>query len=263
MPSGSHIRRTIGRWFSGASKVDGGHGDEPLLVFVHIPKAAGTSCNDVFRFVYGRRFLNVSNHPKQWEARRVQASGISCLAGHFGYGWHRRIGRCGAAQWPKDGAFEGREIRYVSVVRDPVERTMSYFRYVQKEPKHRHHDAAKGMTAVAFFRYLAEIGDEGAWDIQHRMLGGMPQDRFHLIAPLERLEGFIKTLGNSLDWPVGVPVPHSNQTDSSDRSGFGEELVAMIEAKTGQDRKIYDEVCRRFEAGDFPAFRREERAKGG
>lgn len=251
--SGSHLKRTIGRWISGPSRAASSR-TELLLVFVHIPKAAGTSLNDILRSVYGRRFLNVSNHRKEWETRKANPDRIDCLAGHFAYGWHRRFANGLEVGSRKNGIFEGRRLLHVSIVRDPVERTLSYYRYVQKEPKHHHHAATKGMSPREFFRYLDEIGDGEPWSQQRRMMRGMPEDRFFLAAPLPKLEEFAAVLGKALGWPEDIRIPHSNRTDSADRSGFDDELMAMIRERTSEDEALYAEVSRRFDAREFPAF---------
>ena len=254
MPSGSHFRRTLGRWLRGRPEWYGRLDPATLLVFVHIPKAAGTSLNDLFETVYGRGFLNVSNHRIAWESRRTDPAGVLCLAGHFPYGWHRRLGMAGRGKGAPDGLFEGRRILHVSVVRDPVERFQSYYRYVQARPKHRHHRAASGMTPRQFVDYLDAEGDDEVWTRPHRLRGGSPGDRFFLAAPLPRLGEFVSVLGEALEWPVRPGLPHSNRTEAEAYEAFDAELLERVEQRSRLDRELYDEVSRRFEAGDFPAF---------
>lgn len=255
MPSGSHLRRSLRRWLLGRPAWLGKGAPDSLLVFVHIPKAAGTSLNELFEQVYGRTFLNVSNHHPAWESRRPDPDGIFCLSGHVPYGWHRKLGAKGRTDWPGDGLFEGRTIRYVSIVRDPVDRFRSYYRYAKQEPKHRHHREVAGMSPREFLSFLDSIDDRGAWNQQFRMLGGLPGDRFHLVAPLDRLDRFVEVLGKSLGWPGGFALPHSNRSEGKDVDGFDDSLIAEIEARGPKDRELYDHVRDRFERGDFPAFR--------
>lgn len=263
MPSGSHLRRTLARWLSGAPHPSVASATDRLLVFVHLPKSAGTSLNDLLRSVYGNRFLNVSNHREAWADRRPDPKRILCLAGHFPYGWHRELGANGTPDWPREGLFEGREIRYVAIVRDPLERVMSFYRYARKEPKHRHHRVAKEKSPREFFQHLDEIGDAEPWNQQFRMMGGLPDDRFFLAAPLEKIGEFVRVLGAALDWPGELGVPHSNRTESLDRTGFDEALLAEIAERSRDDLALYADVSRRFEAGDFPAFRLAAEKGGG
>lgn len=264
MPSGSHWKRTLGRWFLGTPSWIGELDPGVLLVFLHLPKAGGTSLNDLLAHVYGRRFLNVSNHRKAWETRTTDPDGVLCLAGHFKYGWHARLGQGlgRGEEEPGDGIFEGREIRYVTVVREPVDRVKSYYRYVQAAPKHRHHAEAVGLSPREFFEFIEDKGDAEPWDQQFRMMKGLPGDRFHLCAPLDRLGDFVSVLGRAMNWPADLEIPHSNRTDPNRDDGFDEGLVEMIRERSSRDRELYENVGKRFEEGDFPAFRVADSAAG-
>ncbi len=255
MPSGSHFRRSLKRWFAGKPAWLDSLDPRILLVFVHIPKAAGTSFNGLLEKVYGSSFLNVSNHHRAWEARRPNPAGIRCLSGHVPYGWHRKLGGKDRQAWPTDGLFADREILYVSIVRDPVERFQSYFRYAKQAPKHRHHREVSSLGPRQFLEYLDRIGDRGAWDQQFRMLGGMPGERFHLVAPLEKLETFVGVLGKSLNWPAEIQIPRENVSRREVRDDFDSSLLEEIEARGARDRELYRNVCERFAREDFPAFR--------
>ncbi len=257
MPSGSHWKRSLSRWLSGNPAWIDQLDPKILPVFVHLPKAGGTSINDFLKRVYGRGFLNVSNHAREWKQRRTSPDGVRCLAGHFKFGYHRALGRCGEKDWPKDGLFTGRDIRYVTVVREPVARVKSFYRYVKAAPKHRLHKATIGMTPREFFDYLESIGVVEPWNQQSRRMGGKPEDRFFLCAPLDELDRFVEVLGAALGWPSELQVPHSNKTRKPRREddGFDPELVSMIEERSAEDSELFLEVSERFKAGDFPAFR--------
>jgi len=255
MPSGSHWKRTLSRWLGGTPPWIGDLDPSVLLVFLHLPKAGGTSLNGILARVYGRRFLNVSNHRRDWEDRRTNPDGVYCLAGHFPYGWHARLGRGRNGDEEGDGLFAGREVRYVTVVREPVERVKSYYHYVQATAKHRHHSATRGMSPREFFDFLKRRGDRELWDQQIRMMEGMPEDRFYLCAPLTRLAEFVSVLGAALGWPGDLEIPHANRTESRRDEGFGAELVEAIRQRSARDLALYEQVAERFEAKDFPAFR--------
>jgi hypothetical protein len=255
MPSGSILLRSLRRWSLGKPAWLDTLDPQDLLVFVHIPKAAGTSLNDLFEGIYGRTFLNVSNHRRAWEGRRPDPGGIRCLAGHFRYGWHRRLGAGERVSPQSDGIFEGRRIRYVTVVRDPVERFQSFYRYVQSRPKHRLHAAAAGLSPREFVDLLDASGVREGWDLQHRQVGCALGERFFLAAPLPRLGEFVEVLGQAMGWPARPEVPHSNRSRKEAFPGFDEALLDLVRERNPRDAELYAEVERRFEAADFPAFR--------
>ncbi len=103
---------------------------DDCLVFVHIPKSAGHTMNSVLRRQYKRSetidfntlekgldgFANVPVDERT-RARLVR--------GHVHYGIHRWLPR---------------EARYITVLRDPIQRVLSLYSYVRREPRHPLHD---------------------------------------------------------------------------------------------------------------------------
>lgn len=258
VPGGLRLLRGMSRWASGPPHID--PNSRTLLVMVHLPKTGGTSVARVFQRVYGNRFLHVAELCSEWENRSPNPNRILCLSGHFPYGWHAELGaRCHRAsiareEWPDDGLFEGRRILYVSVVRDPVDRILSTYRYVQRKKKHRLHMEAVKRSPVEFVQYMEEKGAGGIWNAQFRMLKGLPEDRFFLCAPLSHIGEFVSVLGKALDWPKGIQAPHLNDTHAIRHDPINEELREKIESLVSRDRTVYENVCERFAQRDFPAF---------
>ena len=255
MPGSFYLKQTVGRWLRGKPEWLRSYDERVLLVFVHLPKAAGTSINGLFKSVYGGTFLNVGNRRKVWESKHPNPDRILCLSGHFRYGWHRKLGSPDTGATERDGVFAGRDIRYLAVVRDPVERVKSYYRYVQRNKNHRHHKRTQGMNPRQFFAFLESLGDREPWNQQFRAMRGLPDDRFFLVATLPQLEEFVEVLARALRWPPGWSIPHLNRTDTKETDGFDEELTAQIEEWSIDDQRLYKHVGERFESRDFPAFR--------
>ncbi len=100
------------------------------LIFLHIPKTAGTSLRQAMGqayepdervYLYDAPGLEGSMHPREFEnlpeERRAQ---LRFVMGHLSYGTHRLVPH---------------ECRYVAVLRDPVDRVMShYYHYRQVVP---------------------------------------------------------------------------------------------------------------------------------
>jgi hypothetical protein len=104
----------------------GGHGDGPLVAFVHIPKTAGGTATNMLAGAYSRaamhdagNFINapdrtvkkVTRPPGGWE--RWQRRGGRVTAGHLPYGVFRE-------HLPAD-------TRYITILREPVDRVLSHF----------------------------------------------------------------------------------------------------------------------------------------
>lgn len=216
----------------GENGLDGEHWQR-LIVFVHIPKAAGTSLNDVLRRVYGRTFLQFHRRLHDFDMASVtpeQARNILALSAHLPYGFHRRLGqkKVGAGG---DGLFEGRSISYISVVRDPIDRLYSFYRYVLMTPAHILHDSTKGMDCQTFFNHLEETKNGVLSNQQCALIIGRRGDANSAIAKvdgdymavvtLDNISGLVSYLDRALKWPagnaeIGVHNRSSNRNDPAD-----------------------------------------------
>jgi hypothetical protein len=88
----------------------------PELVFLHIPKTAGTSQQTMFNDYYGRDNVFWIGRDCDPDIRRYPAAAVS---GHSVVGGHKRLAFYPAAL----------DVLYCALVRDPVERAISLFGY--------------------------------------------------------------------------------------------------------------------------------------
>lgn len=138
--------------------------DDDLLIFVHIPKTAGTT----FKRMLGRQFP-ASRMPKigpdyQGSINQIKAlspqdkARVQCISGHIPFG--------------VDKYFEHRKLHYVSFVRDPVDRVLSEYFFLAKRPQLMHLiglDASTSLTPEAFLEHQTSMGLQ---DFQTRVLSG-------------------------------------------------------------------------------------------
>lgn len=182
---------------------------EPLLVYIHIPKTAGTSLRKLLSRRYPGRFGKAPNtftHAEVAEERLGALVGNDppplAIGGHMVFGLRDVL--------PADA-------RYLTVLRDPVERTLSHYGYLvaARDPVERPHGLLERTTpyrsdltleeALADPRYLPD-------NLQTRMLvcsrspfEDLPADalaraREHLrsfahVGVTERLDDFFASLG--------------------------------------------------------------------
>lgn len=139
------------------------------LVFVHIPKAAGTSLKDLIARVYAGRpslFFTPGDGRLERFAALPPASRAGCavVAGHEPFGLHR--------------VFDGTGARpaVITVLREPVARVISLYNYIFREPAHtRHADFVSRRPTV---RDVVEAGDFVPFDNhQVRFLAGRATHR--------------------------------------------------------------------------------------
>src|SRR5262245_36888531 len=107
--------------------------DQPLVVYVHIPKTAGTSFRRLVASQFPERFgvaPNTFTHAEVAEERLRAMLGEElpplAIGGHIVFGLNDAL--------PANA-------RYVTVLRDPVERTLSHYGYLvaPRDPVERRH----------------------------------------------------------------------------------------------------------------------------
>lgn len=253
-----YLQRLIKRCQRGRPSWIGSFERHTLLVFVHVPELNVKYLIDTMEEKYGRYFLNVQNRYSLWESRMVNARKILCLSGNFPYGWHRKMGKSLASLpecWPDDGLFAGRRIHYISVVQDPVDRFLSHFRNARQNPSHPHYAAAQGKGVGEFIDYLDSVHEERTWNIQYEILGGLPKDRFYVLAPHGELSTLVEILERSLGWPPSQKSRASDEFQIREKESLDQGILKEIESRSAQDRELYENVCERFAKRDFFALK--------
>ena len=113
------------------------------IIFLHIPKTAGTTLNSILRKQYEPQqtyFLGASTHESirtYQELAVEEKEAIRLVSGHTAYGFHKYI--------PGSST-------YFTFLRDPLERVVSFYHYVKNYEQHYlHKDIAEGITDIKSF----------------------------------------------------------------------------------------------------------------
>jgi len=129
-----------------------------ILVFLHIPKTAGSTLVGVLEREYGPgAVLDLYDSTFGDEVAALTPEEIGrtrVVAGHFYFGVHERLpGPC----------------HYVTFLRDPVERVVSHYGFVQRQPEHYLHEAA---STLSLREYVRSCGRAEPNNDQTRLLAG-------------------------------------------------------------------------------------------
>jgi hypothetical protein len=123
------------------------------LVFVHIPKAAGTSLREVIARQYPRRVQLATEGPIVLSERQRQS--VRVLVGHVDYDTYAQLAA------PVD---------VITMLRDPVQRIISLYYYILRRPAHPFQELVQGCSLERF----AASGWEQVRDHQVRQISGGP-----------------------------------------------------------------------------------------
>ena len=138
--------------------------DQPAIIFIHIPKAAGATLTRIIsrQYRYSQIFIIDGVH-KQSSIDRFRSlpehkiRTIRGVSGHMPFGLHRWL-PCGAT--------------YVSMLRHPVKRIISDYYYVRRTRRHRLHSDMKTRNLSIEEYVLRQIAWNGN-NLQTRLISGM------------------------------------------------------------------------------------------
>jgi hypothetical protein len=189
------------------------------LLFLHIPKTAGVSIRHLLLRQYPGPTTFIRGSPEHREffrKSREERETYRVVGGHFRFGLHLLF------DTPS---------RYLTFLRDPVERVISHFAYVQREAHHPLHArvAASSLTLEQWVRLGFDGGGEDNLQIRNLTTRSGPEvpfkgttrqmldeakrvlsERIDFLGITERYEDSVRLLGEQLGWPHPVPVERHN-----------------------------------------------------
>ena len=230
------------------------------VIFIHVPKAAGTTLNSLLRREYRpEEFYELDNLKLEESISRFKElpserrAGIRLLKGHVAFGLHEYLSG---------------PVGYVTILRNVADRIISYYYYVRRNPAHYLYDvvASRRITLADFVpSALSPEIDNG----QTRLLSGVgTQVRFgactrnHLEQAIENLNNHFAVVGLSerfdetvllmrrvLNWKKRPFYIKRNIT--RDRPGLDEiprRTIDVIERHNQLDCELYEYAGKLFSA---------------
>lgn len=186
---------------------------KPLIVFLHIPKTGGSTICRYLEMAYGERYAHLRgdaevNAVTDW----LQ---YDAIAGHFTAGVVNTIPR---------------ETRVFTVLRDPVERLASLYRWWHGHDRDNPLEAIRNVQHMTFDEFLAcrdywkHTQNGMTHQVMHRDSNDFnnPIDLFEasdfldtceLVGTFDNLAPFIARMATMLDWPFDVGGVHEKRID--------------------------------------------------
>lgn len=245
------------------------HHPDETTIFLHVPKAGGTTLQSIVErhyrpsetFFAGTLVQDAVRHLRRTD--RDTRAGIRLATGHIPYGLHDDL----------PGRYS-----YFTVLREPVDRVVSFFYFVRQNGDHYLHDfsSTAGMGLAEFMNSGASVMLDNA---QTRLISGVwdqvpygelspdalelakrrLRDRFDVVGLSERFDETLLMLGRRYGWKhlyyrsqnVTAKRPKVDALDEDDRQ-------AVVE-KNRLDEQLYvyaQELFERQVRGEGPGFAR-------
>jgi hypothetical protein len=230
------------------------------IIFVHIPKTAGSTLRSIIRKQYGEdhllylRALNSTDlNQQQPEVEEAQKErDIRGISGHVMFGVHQFV----------DSAFQ-----YVTILREPISRVISDYYYVLQTPTHDLHE-----TVIANDYSLREYVTSGttiyADNVQTRIVAGVGgdipvgectrdhleqakrnlQDHFSVVGLTEYFNESITLMKRQLGWGYPMYKTRNKTSNRPSRREVSTETKHVIREHNTLDVELHQFVRERFVA---------------
>ncbi|MFN0131688.1 MAG: sulfotransferase family 2 domain-containing protein [Phycisphaerales bacterium] len=227
------------------------------LIFLHIPKAAGTTleafiCSQYPAARWFRFTGDVENFREFRGMSAAERGAIDLFTGHVRFGVHA---------WLDEAAT------YVTMLRDPVERVVSYYYYILRSPEHYLHATlrASGLNLHEFVRtrFCFEIDND-----QVRWLNCMPHvevapgrvtrqmleeakvnlaTRIACFGLAERFHESIELLRHQLGWTNGSVERRNATADRPRLDQVPQATISLIRETNALDVELYEFAAATFQ----------------
>lgn len=226
-----------------------GNKQRPTDIFIHIPKTAGTTLMRIMERSYPRQriyrsrdahFVSIDHFAGLPQAQRQS---YDLLSGHMPYGVHPHVPR---------------PYRYFTMLRDPVERVISYFYFIRTHPEHYLHEQvnAAEMSLETFVRRRQSIMVD---NLQTRFVSGAwvepiygacdaetlaraqenLRDNIVLVGLTERFDESLLLLRRRLGWRNIYYTRHNVTQRRPSRDQLPASAIAAIAADNQLDAALY------------------------
>lgn len=228
------------------------------ILFVHIPKTAGTTLRVLLEAQYAQQAWLTVQHDIRAERGRLakmpesKRASLRFVFGHMEWGWHELLPG-------------GRDYAYTTILRDPVERVLSLYSHC-KVKGHYLEPEVRGMDIVRFLASgVTMVCDNGMvrqlcgrdrflqkpWADMSVPLGGMTEDDLgaaikHLnkcavVGVQEKLDDYLERCRQEFAWRNVQAGRHNvSLWPRVKRGDLNKKELAAVEAATRLDRVLYE-----------------------
>ena len=233
----------------------------PVDIFVHIPRTGGTSLTITLLMEYGARgmYKCYRNGCGDYSlGRNINASRKCVITGHVPFGVHRHLGI--------------ERARYFTILRDPLSRLISYYRYVVNTRRHYLHQQVvrHNLSIEAFLtsgispelengavRQLSGCPTAFQSNVDFDELYEMAEENLSTCAAVGVLESYrtsISLFHEKLGWKCGLRDVQENGTQDQSNTDptLRQRLIEIVAGTNKKDILLYNKAseCLHKEAGD-------------
>lgn len=246
--------------------------EDKSMIFLHVPKAAGTTLHQIIERQYKSNAifsLNVETNEEFinefTKLSESQRKNIRVLKGHMNFGLHK---------------FLPQPFPYITMVRDPVERIISHYYYILRNPTHYLYNEVTSRNMSLKDYVCSEISIELDND-QTRLLAGRHktdvgfgkcssnvletakkniEEHFAVVGISEKFDETLILLKKLFGWKLPFYIKANVTTNRLLKKEIAEDTLKVIEKHNELDIELYTYAKKRLEQliiQQGPSFERE------
>lgn len=229
------------------------------LIFLHIPKAAGSTLHRIIARQYAsdsiysidglRVHESIAEFKQLPEAKRSE---IKVLKGHMRFGLHEYL--------PQPST-------YITILRDPVERIISHYYYVLRSPEHYLYEQVtsrnmslkdyicsgitkelnNSQTRLLCTKAALETYEQGSKEILESAKKNL-QEEFAVVGLAERFDETLILLKRKFKWNLPFYIKANTTKDRPLKNDISQETLKIIEKYNELDVELFEFVSKKFQA---------------
>ena len=214
----------------------------PMFVFLHVPRTGGTTLGTIFRGQFPERAVrhfDMGVNDEDWDEFITggEIDKYTALMGHIEYEKAKKIPI---------------PCTYITMIRHPVERAISEYRFVISQEDNPNHEACKSMKLLEYVssKYFPD-------NLQSGYLCGIdppPQDAVMLIEEnidfigiMEKFDESLALLRMFYGWSALYYVPENVSKIKADEIEITDEATNVILDRSDVDMKMYEYFSSKFD----------------
>lgn len=216
-----------------------------LVVFVHIPKASGTSFRNFLIYNYGKRYQGWLPGSNNLDDKPHLHADLRAVSSHQRYGFHEKL--------PLPAPLTP---IYVSIVRDPVARFVSTYNFITTFKPHPLHEEARNMAPDDFFPWFVERrGGKGLGKMQCSFIAGKAGssfddaknnlDAFEAVVDISQHDDLVEHLSRKLDLQSPGQLKDNASPKKLSVADLSDKLRRDLECMCDEDIRLVDYVKQR------------------
>lgn len=230
--------------------------EQQVLIFLHIPKTAGTTLNTLLYKQYPLKYSWKIHSPYRHDfhneldkATKAQKEKIFFFTGHMAFGLHE---------------FLPQPSTYITMLRDPIERVISFYYFILRNPEHYLYNIVKerqmSLKELISSRISSELENgqtrllSGNLELDKNQLGGFEPSSPELLEaaknnlkePLtafgitERFDESLILFKRKLGWRVPLYVKQNVTNSRPLKEDISSDVIRLIEKNNVLDIELYN-----------------------